>query len=200
MKKIANILTTNNRLELGEAYNICRCNDCLDDTLPTLIIGYDNAESIIKDFNILKKDYPEQNLFWTYKKNEKRDEHDSDLKRFCQMVLRNKANEAKYEYIDIINMGYRRISKLIRYIDGNDEKKILFLKGFAFIYSERYKMIWGLSLSLCEFLGVKKSKIINRIKKNKNNSIIDFKTIPTDIKKSVGNNIHWLLPLYDYYA
>lgn len=200
MKKIANILTTNNKLELGEAYNICRCMDCLDDTLPTLIIGYDNAQEYIKDFNILKKDYPEQNLYWTFKKTERRDEHNEDLKKFCNKVLKEQAEKAKYEYIDILNMGYRRISNLIKYIDGTDHKRVLFIKGFVFIYSERYSVVWGLSLKLCEFLGIRKMKIIDRIKQNRNNHIIDLKEVPADIKKNVDNNLHWLLPLYDYYA
>lgn len=200
MKKIANILTTNNKLELGGAYNICRCMDCLDDTLPTLIIGYDNAQEYIKDFNILKKDYPEQNLYWTFKKTERRDEHNEDLKKFCNKVLKEQAEKAKYEYIDILNMGYRRISNLIKYIDGTDHKRVLFIKGFVFIYSERYSVVWGLSLKLCEFLGIRKMKIIDRIKRNRNNYIIDLKEVPADIKKNVGNNLHWLLPLYDYYA
>lgn len=200
MKKIANILTTNNKLELGGAYNICRCMDCLDDTLPTLIIGYDNAQEYIKDFNILKKDYPEQNLYWTFKKTERRDEHNEDLKKFCNKVLKEQAEKAKYEYIDILNMGYRRISNLIKYIDGTDHKRVLFIKGFVFIYSERYSVVWGLSLKLCEFLGIRKMKIIDRIKRNRNNYIIDLKEVPADIKKNVDNNLHWLLPLYDYYA
>lgn len=200
MKKIANILTTNNKLELGEAYNICRCMDCLDDTLPTLIIGYDNAQEYIKDFNILKKDYPEQNLYWTFKKTERRDEHNEDLKKFCNKVLKEQAEKAKYEYIDILNMGYRRISNLIKYIDGTDHKRVLFIKGFVFIYSERYSVVWGLSLKLCEFLGIRKMKIIDRIKRNRNNHIIDLKEVPADMKKNVDNNLHWLLPLYDYYA
>lgn len=200
MKKIANILTTNNKLELGEAYNICRCMDCLDDTLPTLIIGYDNAQEYIKGFNILKKDYPEQNLYWTFKKTERRDEHNEDLKKFCNKVLKEQAEKAKYEYIDILNMGYRRISNLIKYIDGTDHKRVLFIKGFVFIYSERYSVVWGLSLKLCGFLGIRKMKIIDRIKRNINNHIIDFKEVPADIKKNVDNNLHWLLPLYDYYA
>lgn len=196
MKKIANIVTTNNRLNVGDIYNVCRSIDNIEIGLPTLIIGYEYASEVIENFSILEKEYPEQNLYWTFKKTEKRDEYEADLLNFCNMSILETIKGVKYEYIDLVNMPFNRVKKMVQYLCSKDSKTILLLRGFVFIYSDKYKITWGLSTELCEFFGVSKSKIINKLACSKSNKLIKMEDIDDELKKVSGNNLHLLAPLY----
>ena len=115
--------------------------------------------------------------------------------------MRN-VKDIKYSYIDIIGYSFSRIKKLIQYINS-DDKKICFVtkdSKFIFIYSEKYNVVWGLSLTLCEYIGVGKQKILSKIRKNKNNRFINnIGLISEDIRKKIGENTHYLLPTYLYF-
>ena len=71
-KPVANIITNSNKIDFEFKYNKCKSLEEIDVSLPTLIIGYNNAKRYIKNFNILNKAYPEQKIWWTFLKTEKR--------------------------------------------------------------------------------------------------------------------------------
>jgi hypothetical protein len=85
----------------------------------------------------------------------------------------------------------------------NDKKLCFFTVGanFVFIYSKKYRCVFGLSLSLCEYCGIDKSKIINKIKSNPNNKIINgLSFIDDETRRIIGDNIHYMLPLFEYFV
>ena len=49
-------------------------------TNPILIVGLDEAKKIASNFSILNKKI-DNNVFWTFGKTEKRDEHEKDVKK-----------------------------------------------------------------------------------------------------------------------
>lgn len=56
MKKIiANIITKSNKIDFDFNYNKCKSMEEIDSSLPTFIIGYENAKKFIRDFDILKE-------------------------------------------------------------------------------------------------------------------------------------------------
>ena len=75
-KSVANIITNSNKIDFEFKYNKCKSLEEIDVSLPTLIIGYNNAKRYIKNFNILNKAYPEQKIWWTFLKTEKRVDYD----------------------------------------------------------------------------------------------------------------------------
>ena len=77
---LANIITSSSKLNFDLPINKCRDISCRDEKLPTLIIGYDLAKKYINGFNILKKFYPDQNLYWTFKRTERGVDYENDLK------------------------------------------------------------------------------------------------------------------------
>ena len=202
MKKIGNIICNGLSKGFGDMFNIVNDYSLIDDKLPTLIIGFDNATNLIKNFSILKKDYNNGMLRWTFKRSERRNEYNKDLSDFKEYCIMRNVKKVKYDYIDIMLYPYSKIKKVINYINSVDDKLCFVTKNssFIFIYSNRYNMVWGLSLSLCEYFDIDKQKVLNKIKQNKHNRFIkDIGLINDDIRKKIGENTHYLLPTYLYF-
>lgn len=196
--KIANIVTHSKKHDFGEEFNVINSCSEMIVGLPTIIIGVNEAKSCIENFNILKKSYDNSDLWWTYKKTERRCDYDEDIEKFIKYAVNRFKSSIRYEYIDLMNYPIERIKKLIRYIDSNDKKKIMFSKNkfFLFIYSEKYKVIFGLSLSFCEYIGISKEKVVNRIKMNKNNRFVyNLSNVDDRIRNIIGNDVHCFVPL-----
>lgn len=196
--KIGNIVTQSNKHGFGAEFNVVTdCSEIIQG-LPTLIIGVNEAKKCIENFNILKKNYDNGKMWWTYKKTERRCDYEDDVNSFIEYAVSKLRKNIRYEYIDLMNYKLERVKKLIRYIDSNERKKLMFSKNglFLFIYSEKYKVIFGLSLSFCEYIGIKKEKVIARIKQNKNNRFVyDFSSIDSRIRNILGSETHCIVAL-----
>lgn len=203
MYKIGNIVTSETDKQRFGLFNVVEDCGLIDNSLPTLIIGFDKAKRCIENFSILNKSYNDGMLQWTFGKKERRKDHNVDIEHFTEYCILHNVQKVKYKYIDIINYDLSKIKKLISYIKGTDVKYCFITKNanFIFIYSKRYNVVWGLSLTLCEYLGIHKQKVISLIKKNQYNNIInDISIINDDIRKRIGNNTHYILPIYQYFV
>lgn len=203
MVKIGNIVSNKKTKDFGDLFNIVSDYSLIDNELPTLIIGYKKAGELIENYSILKKTYNDGMLQWTFSRTEQRNEYIQDIEAFKEFCIMRSVKNVKYIYIDFINYGYNKVKKVIEYLNSKD-KKICFLTrnaDFIFIYSEKYNVVWGLSLTLCEYIGINKHKIIKRLKDNINNIFIkNSGIISEDIRKRIGENIHYLLPIYLYFS
>lgn len=201
-KSIANIITNANKVDFDYKFNKCKTLEEIDTSLPTLIIGLENAKKYIKDFNILKKEYIEQNLWWTFKKTEKRAIYDIDIVNFNNMVIDFLVKDVKYSLIDIVNLDKTKKYKVIKYLLSNEDKLLYnYFNKFLFIYSSEHKIVWGISLTTLRYCGIDTNKLLGKIYKNKNNrQIIDIDVIPLSVKKITYNDIHKQVALYDYFS
>ena len=201
-KSVANIITNSNKIDFEFKYNKCKSLEEIDVSLPTLIIGYNNAKRYIKNFNILNKAYPEQKIWWTFLKTEKRVDYDDDILKFNEIVINEHVKDINYSLIDVININLSEIKKIIKYFLLDDDIKLVYnyLNRFLFIYSKKYKTVWGISLVTLRFCGINSNKILNKIYNNENNiKITDLSNIPFSIRKQIGDDIHYQLSLYEYF-
>ena len=176
MRKIGNIITTSKMPDYTRLFNVVDDIDDGDMSIPTIIIGVQNArEEFDNRFNVLDKCYDGGMLWWTYRKNERRADFEDDMSAFVKFCVEKVAKSIEYVYVDIPNIGVNGVKRFIRYIDNGDMKLCHVTNGdsFMFIYDEKKSMSFGLSLSLCEYVGVKAEKVIDRVRRNKNNIIID---------------------------
>jgi len=202
MQKLANIVTKGNKDQYSKIYNVVSSCEGIDCDLPTLYIGLSSAKKCIDNFSILKKHYKDQNCWWTFTKTERRNDYINDLEQFQEDVILNALKNVRYEYVDIIKYKRKRIVNFIKYIYSNSDKLCFITRGsnFIFIYDVKLKTVFGLSLSLCEYLGINKHKIIEKIKSNKFNQFIpNVSFLNADIKRIIGNNTHYIMPLYSYF-
>lgn len=202
MKPIANIITNYKKVDFDLFYNKCDDISSADKSLPTLVIGYNKAKEIIKDFNILKKSYKEQNIWWTFLKTERMSDYISDLKRFSYEVISEVTKDIRYTNIDLINETPERKVRMLKYLLSDDKKLIYNHYGkVLFVYSPKYKTVWGLSLYTLRYFGYNPKKITSLCKKNKNNVILNGMTeIPVNIKRMFYNDIPKQIALYGYFS
>lgn len=200
-KPIANIISKSKNIEFQYEFNRCKTMDEADTNLPTFIIGLDNAKKYIKDFNILKRSYPEQNLWWTFSKTERRTAYDDDLTSFQQDVFDKVTTNIGYNLIDVLKMKYSEIDEAIDSLDNGNEK-IAFnhYNKFLFVYDKPEKTVYGISLSSLNYMGVDANNCMERVKNFRNTRYItDLSNIPFQIRKVNEDNIHKLLVLSDFF-
>ena len=196
---LGNIVTSKNA-SYEKIFNVSSSCGGTIEGLPTLYVGLSSAKECIDDFSILRKYYPEQNAYWVFAKNERRDDYINGLIEFKRLAIMSYLEKVRYEYIDFTNYPLSRLKKLISYLlVSRDEKYCFLTKGsqFMFIYSPSLSVVFGLSLSLCEYAGISKGKVISRMKKRKNHHFIfDLSIIGADIRTVIGWDTHYLLPMY----
>ena len=200
MRKIANIV--GGKVPNDKNYNMISDVNEIDATLPTLFIGLENARENIEGFTILDKSYPSQNKWWTFKKTERRADYEVDIEKFHKFAIQQIVNNVKYEFINIITYSWSRFKKCHAFLFGNNKKYIYFHpnKNFLFIYSPKYNIVWGLSLTLTDYMNVNREKLIERFRKQPNNIFIHkIPFFDDSIKQTIKDNIHYIPILYDYF-
>lgn len=197
MKKIANIVTTARKYNYSDMFNVVNSIDECVNGLPTLVIGWSNMKKWFPDADILVKEY--NGIKWTFSKTERRCDYEEDIIRFYEYSIMNVMNNIKYTYIDPIKFSLTSLKKVIKYFKGNDKKNVFITKNsqFMFVYSEDYKTVFGISLTLMEYLGIVKHKVIRLVKNGV--FIRDTSFINSDIRRIIGANTAYILPLYDYF-
>jgi hypothetical protein len=158
--KIANIVSKT-KINVNEEFNLVESMDEIIHGLPTLIIGFDYVNKHYPDFDILNSEL-EPNVYWTFKKTERRDKHEEDLIWFENKVYSDLAKAIKYVFVDPIQYNKKSLIKIIRKIYSLD-KAITFINDkMIYIYGDN--LIFGIDLKLLHFVGLDINKIKYKIK------------------------------------
>ena len=206
MKKyIGNVIVNSPNFKVEECFKKCLSLENIDKTLPTLIIGLENAKKNIENFNILIKQYENNMIWWTFSKTERRIDYEKDIIEFHNFCINNIVEKIDYHYINFINLTYTKAKKCLKYIKNNNKKRYYVDNGkFIFVYdtenSINSKNIYGFSLTTSAFFGLKKSKILSLIENNPQNvQIKNFYSIPNKIRTLVKNDIPNEMVLLEYF-
>ena len=178
--KIANIVSIT-QLEAPEEFNVVKSINEIIDGLPTLIIGYDIVNKLYPDFDITDISLDNEK-YWTFKKTEKRDKYESDLKWFISKVYYDLTNKLKYIFVDPIQYRGKTLIKILKKIYSL-KNKVSFLNGqMIYIYGEDF--IFGVDLKLLDFIGVDTEKIKQKIIVNSSVFLNDSKIL-IEYKKNI---------------
>jgi|LakMenEpi03Aug12_release.lakeMendotaPanAssembly.Ray.scaffolds.fasta_scaffold318763_2 hypothetical protein len=191
---IANIVSTN-KLNLPEEFNLVNDYTKINTDLPTLIVGYELVKEIYPDFNILDN-YLGNNIYWTFKKTEKRDKFEYDLNWFISKVYKDLTNELIYIFIDPIQHNKIVVRKLLKKIISLENIVTLFTEKMVYLQGENF--IFGIDLKLCVYIGLNTNKIKDKIKKI-SSIILEEKDIFIEYKtrlKYLDNQIKFIPFLY----
>ena len=166
----------------------------VDSTKPVLVVGLKKAKEILGDkFNILDKKIND-NVYWTFKKTEKRNDFDNDLSLFYKRCINRVTDSVKYCYVNIIRLKYSKLKKLHSILFSGDKKYIYISNDMLYVLYGT--CILGLSLSLLKYCGINPIKILKKIKENKNNEIYEQdKPFVTRIKRAVLNK-DYVIPYF----
>lgn len=193
MSKLGYIISDNVIREKNSFVGYVKDISEADPTKPILYIGYKKAKSIEGYKNILEKKI-NNNIFWTFKKTESRSDYEIDLEKFYKYIINNILYNINYYYINIINIKYNKLKKLYNIILNYTKQKYIYISK-NMIYFKYEDNTYGISLSLLEYIGINKDKILQRIKANKSNIIIYDKTEKVHkILKEVGYDNRYSVP------
>lgn len=197
MKKIGNIVTNGRKTVYNEVFNVVNSiDDCIPE-LPTLVVGWSNMKSMFPEATTTEKSY--NGINWTFTKTERRCDYEEDITRFYRDSLKASLANVKYVYVDIINYSLSRIKKAIFFARYDTDKTVFLTRGsnFMFVYSKRYNTVFGLSLTLCEYLGIPKRKAIALFRGSE--FVHDTSFIDSELRAVIGGDTHYILPLYEYF-
>ena len=152
-----------------------------DPTKPILIVGWKNAKMHPKYTSILDKQLDE-NLFWTFGKTESRADFEEDLKFFYDYIYGHILNNILYYNINIFKLKYNKIKKLLNII----KNKNIYLSN-NLLYIPHDGKILGLSLSILEYCGIRKEKVLKKINELGGKIIEDNDKMTFKLSKQLGN-------------
>ena len=206
-KYIGNVIVSNLNYRIDKCFNKCKSLEEIGNDLPVLIIGLENAKKLIKDFNILKREYNGKKVWWTLSKTEKRVEYDKNIADFCEFCINNILDEVRYRNINVITLNYNKIKRCLNFIKSTDNEKRYYIDNnkFIFVYDtkndDNFKYIYGFSLNTAAFFGIPKKKIISLFENNpKNKKIPNFYCIPNGIKRLIKDEIPSKMILLEYFS
>lgn len=192
--KLANIVSTQN-VDAPEEFNVVKTIGLVIDGLPTLIVGYDYVNKHYPAFDITNISLAE-NLYWTFKRTEKRDKYEEDLRWFIHKVYEDQTNQLMYVFVDPIQYSSKTLIKIVRKIYSL-KKPIGFLNGdMVYIYAD--KLIFGVDLKLLKYIGFDIDKIKDKLKRFCS-VFLDDDQIIIEYKKNVmllDNKIRYIPYLY----
>lgn len=168
--------------------------DIEDPTKPFIIIGLEEAKEIAPNFSILNK-VLDTDVFWTFGKTERRTEHERDLENFYKYVLDKSIKDIKYYYINILNLKYNKIKKLLEIINSDEKKYIYTSNDMIYIYYNK-NIIIGISLRIIKYINIDIKKIFKILYRNKNNIIYNTDSFLTQEMKRVISNKKYVIPYF----
>ena len=180
--KLANIVTTTN-VSVSKDFNVVKSLDETIQGLPTLIIGWDHVKKNYDNYDISNRILA-PNLYWTFKKTEKRDLHEEDIYNFTQLIYNNLVKDINYVFIDPIITKKRVIKKILKKIQATEDIVSYHHNDMIYMYGD--KIIFGIDLNLIEFIGLNVDRVLSKIK-SKSKDFLTKNTIFIEYKSRVEN-------------
>ena len=161
---------------------------CIDNSIPTLIVGKKLAESIYgKDkIHILDRKI-DKNIYWTYSRTEKRSECERDVVDFNNRITYTILRKLKYSFLSVYTSQLYLLKRLIKFVRYDKTYKIfLVTSNHVYMYAQS-DVIVGISLRELELKSISTDKIINLIKSNPHNTLLNnWRFVPQDLRKYIA--------------
>ena len=191
---LGRIVTKNKSLDVP--FFIELTEDVGDYSIPTLIIGKKRAVDLFGSENVHVLDKKiQENVWWTFAKNERRVDFEEDTKKFVDSIVKNINRDLKYYFINIFTEKLSFLKKFINYIYNNERKSVYVTEKHIYIYGG--KNVLGLSRGDFEYAGIDSNKVVNKILSNPKNIVFCDDDVTQNIAKfSKSNNI--IIPYLHY--
>lgn len=202
MKYIANIVTKSNAYKFNSFIKICKNYFEVDKTIPTLIVGVENVNIFVSEgYNNKRPDYVfrqiDNNVFWTFSTMEKRSDNEHDVEKFKKHIIKELKTKINYTFLNILTFSKTRMKDFVSFLKSG-RGDICYYVTDTMLYIAFDDKVWGVSLDDCEYIGVKKEKIINKIKKVTDNIISDKRFLTENDKNFFQNDEILMAAMFSY--
>lgn len=153
--KIANIVSTT-KLNVSKDFNIVSSMDDIIHGIPTLIVGFDIVNKLYPDFDITERQV-EPNLYWIFKRIERRDDFEAGLRWFTSKVIDDLSKDISYVFVDLMQYRKKTLCKIARKFLNIEKKFSVIFNDMIYIYGEN--IIFGVDLKLFRFAGLDSEKL-----------------------------------------
>lgn len=169
---IGRIISNKENIDTLDFVDVTKNIGSIDNFIPTLIIGKKKAEEIYGKENIKVLDKKiTDNVSWTFDKVERRNEYERDLKAFNDSLIKTIKKNIKYEFFNIYIEPISRIKKLISFIKSPKIKYIYIFNDHIYMYYKN--IVYGISLSDIQYLGINKNRILRLLNSSSSNIIVE---------------------------
>lgn len=158
--KIANIVSKTN-LNVSKDFNVVSSMDEIIHGLPTLIVGFDVVNKHYPEFDITNREV-EPNLYWIFKRTERRDDFEIGLRWFRDKVISDLGKEISYVFVDLMQYKKKTLCKIARKFLKTEKKFSVVFNDMVYIYGEN--IIFGVDLKLFRFAELDADKLKNTIR------------------------------------
>lgn len=151
-----------------------------DITMPTLIVGWENAKLLLGEkFNILENKVNDT-LYWCFYKNEKRTIYDRVMNEFIRNIVLNLHKQIPYKSINIFRLNKSDVKNLLKSF-YEIEQTVFISDKTIYVYNQ--KLIYGISIEELEYFGIRKERIINILMKfDKTKVFLDEKQLDYTVR------------------
>ncbi len=191
---VANIVTKNS-LNIDKYFNVVESLDEIIQGLPTLIIGWDIVKTINPEVDFIDKKLSED-IFWTFKKTERRDIFEGDLYNFIEYSYSLLIKNVGYKFIDLISLSELELKNTFKILKKST--KLIGYKYNNMLYLYTDNTIYGFDLKLLKYLDLDVDKTFEKIKSyclvflDHNDILIEYK----DIIEILNNEVKYIPYLY----
>lgn len=188
--KIANIVTTQ-KINISNYFNVVDSMDNITHGIPTLLVGFDYVNKHYPDFDIMEREI-EPNLYWIFKKTEKRDEYEIGLRWFIDKILNDLIKNVHYVFVDIMQYKKNKLVKILRKILSINKIYSVINNDMIYIYGDN--LIFGVDLKLFRFIGYNTDKIKLKVQQKSVGfySVDDILIEDKNIINELGSQIRYL--------
>ena len=190
---IGNIITSS-KIE-DDNFKICRKLETIDDSLLTLIVGWEKTKEIYGDkVSILHKKIDDKTQ-WTFTTKERKVDYDKDIESFMSNCYSNIGKDINYVYIDVIHDTKKKIKKIIKKIYSLKNPKVYnHLNRMIYIYGDN--IVFGVDIEILSYIGIDYNKVLTKLSKIPNCLFIDEKIF--NIYRGMINKINGKVRLIPY--
>jgi hypothetical protein len=191
---VGNIVTHSN-INVDKYFKVTNSLDDIIVELPTLVIGWDIVKTINPDVDFIDKKLSE-NIFWTFRKIEKRDIFEYDLYNFTEHCYNLLVKDIKYRFIDLIQLSDYELKNIFKYIKNSKNVIGYLYNQMVYIYVENY--VYGFDLKLLTYMGYNPIDTLSKIKSycsvflENNEILIEYK----DVISMLNNEVKYVPFLY----
>jgi len=190
---IGNIITSS-KIE-DDNFKVCRKIETIDDSLPTLIVGWEKTKEIYGDkVSILHKKIDDKTQ-WTFTTKERKVDYDKDIESFMSNCYSNIGKDINYVYIDVMHDTKKKIKKIIKKIYSLKNPKVYnHLNRMIYIYGDN--IVFGVDIEILSYIGIDYNKVLTKLSKIPNCLFIDEKIF--NIYRGMINKINGKVRLIPY--
>ena len=192
---IAANIVTNTNINIDKYFNVVKTLDEIVQGLPTLIIGWDIVKTINPEADFIDKKLSDD-IFWTFKKTERRDIFEEDLYNFINYSYNRLIKNIKYRFIDLIQYSESELKDTFKKIKKSENVIGYKYQNMLYIYIDN--IIYGVDTKLIKYIGHDLESTLNKIISyfdvflEKEEILIEYK----DIIDVLNNEVKYIPYLY----